>query len=51
MASPDVIKLLDITGLQHLFAVEMPYDADAAAPSSDESSDQSSDPASGTTAP
>ena len=51
VASPDVIKLLDITGLQHLFAVEMPYDADAAAPSSDEPSDQPSDPAPGTTAP
>jgi anti-anti-sigma factor len=28
VTSPDIIKLFDITGLAHLFAVEMPYDAD-----------------------
>jgi len=27
VTSPDIIKLFDITGLAHLFAVEMPYDA------------------------
>ncbi len=28
VTSPDIIKLFEITGLAHLFAVEMPYDAD-----------------------
>ena len=30
VTSPDIIKLFEITGLAHLFAVEMPYDADGA---------------------